>query len=178
MSYFGIPMSYLSCLMVRCQAARRQKEEICCLLLLSSGSEVQQGARERGQELGAAPFLASLAVHPCMWSVKKVYGGFALSLRWCTLRPEEKGEEVLSPWRLPPEFRRTEGQIPRSRRQSRVTHPQEASGVVAHGWVAPAVLTQFNNNPSYGVCLDETQTPLWIILLNYRLMSTAEGCYS
>lgn len=55
-------------------------EEICCLLLLSFGSEVQQGAGERGQELGAGSFLASLAGHPCLWSVKEVYGGSALSL--------------------------------------------------------------------------------------------------
>lgn len=95
--------------MVLCQGACRRKRFV--LLQLSSGSEAQQRALERGQELGAGPFLTLSAIHPCFWSAKEVCGGSALSLHWQMLQPEEKGKEALSPWCLPPEVRRTEVNI-------------------------------------------------------------------
>lgn len=78
------------------------------------------------------------------------------------------------------EFRR---QIFRSCRQSKHTwaglhhSPTLGPQEVAQAWVAPAVLTLFNNDLSYQCCHDFGQSPLWIILLNYGWMSAAETYY-
>lgn len=165
--------------MVLCQGAGRQKEEICFLLLLSSGSDAHQAAWE-GSGFGIWAFL--LSIHPCLWSVKDVYGAFAFSLHWCLIRPGEKGRGV-KPMMPALEFRRTGGQLSHSWRQSEhawaglhhspTLGPQE----FAQAWVAPVVLTLFNNDLSYQCCHDFGESPLWIILLNYGWMSAAEAYY-
>lgn len=179
MSYFSIPRLYLV-LPDGTVPRSWQPEGEDLLFAFALIWEWCTAESMRGQELEAGPFLVLLSIHPCLWSVKDVYGASALSLHWCLLWPEEKGREVLNPWWLLLNSGELEAKYPthggrvNTRGQGCITlplGPQEA----AQAWVSPAVLTLFNKDLSYQHCHDFGQSPLWIILLNYGWMSAAEA---